>query len=214
MPSARREYIKDIKMNAPDKWHFDRQLRHQLKRDMLLKVAARCFNEKGTSGTSLKDVARQLGITDAAVYYYVKNKEELIYLCYSRALDIGGAALDRAIEEGQSELEKLQLYIRYQVEAVCGDEGPVAMLSEIPALSKVHKDELLKRSRQHTRRITAIIDAGIEAGEMKADNSAMVSNAILGAVNWVPKWFRPSASNSGEEVAKVFANSLTLGLRA
>ncbi|HPE47969.1 MAG TPA: TetR/AcrR family transcriptional regulator [Hyphomonas sp.] len=201
-------------MNAPDTWHFDRQLRHQLKRDMLLKVAAQCFNDKGTSGTSLKDVARQLGITDAAVYYYVKNKEELIYLCYSRALDIGGAALDRAIGEGQTSLERLQLYIRYQIEAVCGEEGPVAMLSEIPSLSKGHKDELLKRSRDHTRRITALIEGGIAAGEMQADNAAMVSNAILGAVNWVPKWFKPSASNSGEEVAKVFANSLTLGLRA
>ena len=47
------------------------------------------------------------------------------------------------------------------------------MLSEIPALSEVHKDELLKRSRDHTRRITAIIDAGIKAGELQADNSAM-----------------------------------------
>ncbi|MEZ5946966.1 MAG: TetR/AcrR family transcriptional regulator [Hyphomonas sp.] len=130
-------------MNAPDSWHFDRQLRHQLKRDMLLKVAAHCFNEKGTSGTSLKDLAHQLGITDAAVYYYVKNKEELIYLCYCRALDIGGVALDKALAEGKTTLEKLQLYIRYQVEAVCGEEGPVAMLSEIPALSKKHKDELL-----------------------------------------------------------------------
>lgn len=181
---------------------------------MLLKVAAQCFNDKGTSGTSLKDVARQLGITDAAVYYYVKNKEELIYLCYSRALDIGGAALDRALDEGKTSLERLQHYIRYQIEAVCGEEGPVAMLSEIPSLSKGHKDELLKRSRDHTRRITALIEEGIAAGEMQADNAAMVSNAILGAVNWVPKWFRPSASNSGEEVAKVFANSLTLGLRA
>lgn len=201
-------------MNVPDTWHFDRQLRHQLKRDMLLKVAAQCFNDKGTSGTSLKDVARHLGITDAAVYYYVKNKEELIYLCYSRALDIGGAALDRAVSEGKTDLEKLQLYIRYQVETVCGEEGPVAMLSEIPSLSKKHKDELLKRSRDHTRRITSLIEAGIAAGEMKADNAAMVSNAILGAVNWVPKWFKPGTSNAGAEVAEVFSKSLTLGLKA
>jgi AcrR family transcriptional regulator len=60
-PSALGKHGRDNDMSAPDKWHFDRQLRHQLKRDMLLKVAAQCFNEKGTSGTSLKDVARQLG---------------------------------------------------------------------------------------------------------------------------------------------------------
>ena len=79
---------------------------------------------------------------------------------------------------------------------------------------KSQKDELLKRWRDHTRRITSLIEAGIKAGELVADNPAMVSNAILGAVNWVPKWFRPSASNKGEEVAAVFAKSLTMGLKA
>ena len=43
----------------------------------VLRAAARCFNEKGFSGTSLKDVANELGLTDAALYYYVRNKEEL-----------------------------------------------------------------------------------------------------------------------------------------
>ncbi len=56
--------------------------RFQLQRDRMLKAAASCFNQKGYSGTSLKDVARHLGLTDAALYYYVKNKEELVYQCY------------------------------------------------------------------------------------------------------------------------------------
>ena len=201
-------------MEATENWHFDKQLRHQLKRDMLLKVAAKCFNEKGTSGTSLKDVARNLGITDAALYYYVKNKEELIFLCYSRALDIGEAALDRAHKEGKSNAEKLQLYIRYQVEFVCGEEGPVAMLSEIPSLSKQHKEVLLKRSRDHTLRITQIIESGIDAGEMKTNDAAMSSNAILGALNWVPKWFRPGVSDNGLDIGRVFAATLIDGLMA
>ena len=56
--------------------------RFRLKRNRMLKAAARCFNIKGYSGTSLKDVADLLGLTDAALYYYVRNKQELVYLCY------------------------------------------------------------------------------------------------------------------------------------
>ena len=96
-------------------WHFDREQQRRMKRDKLLKVAADCFNQKGFSGTSLKDVAQKLNITDAALYYYVKNKEELVNLCYLRALDLGQSALDRAIEEGETPLLKLELFIRYQV---------------------------------------------------------------------------------------------------
>jgi AcrR family transcriptional regulator len=52
------------------------ETRFQLQRGRMLKAAAACFNEKGYSGTSLKDVANHLGLTDAALYYYVRNKEE------------------------------------------------------------------------------------------------------------------------------------------
>ena len=61
------------------------ETRFESQRDRILKAAATCFNQKGYSGTSLKDVSRHLGLTDAALYYYVKNKEELVYQCYLRA---------------------------------------------------------------------------------------------------------------------------------
>ena len=58
--------------------------RLESQRDRILKAAATCFNRKGYSGTSLKDVSRHLGLTDAALYYYVKNKEELVLRRASR----------------------------------------------------------------------------------------------------------------------------------
>ena len=76
--------------------------RFQLQKGRMLRAAARCFNEKGYSGSSLKDVARILGLTDAALYYYVRNKEELVYLCYVRAAEVGRESLDRAIAEGSN----------------------------------------------------------------------------------------------------------------
>ena len=65
------------------------ETRFSQQRDRVLKAAAHCFNRKGYSGTSLKDVANMLGLTDPALYYYVRNKEELVYLCYVRAADVG-----------------------------------------------------------------------------------------------------------------------------
>ena len=88
----------------------------QLKRDRMLKAAAYCFNQKGYSGTSLKDVADILGLTDAALYYYVRNKEELVYLCYVRAAEIGREAMDRAIADADSGFDQVHTYIRYHIE--------------------------------------------------------------------------------------------------
>jgi AcrR family transcriptional regulator len=195
-------------------WHFNKRLQHRLKRDILLKVAAQCFNEKGISGTSLKDVARKLGITDAALYYYVKNKEELVNLCYIRAIDLGAQVLDKAIADGNTCLERLKLYITYQIECVCGDEGPVAILSETPSLSPAHQDYIRSRTRLHTDRIVNLIRDGIEEGTIIAENPVISASAILGAVNWVPKWFKPTGPVSGPDIARLFAQTLTEGLRS
>lgn len=200
-------------MAKKQSWHFNKEEQHRLKRDVLLKVAAECFNRKGITGTSLKDVAQKLDITDAALYYYVKNKEELVNLCYIRALDLGKLALDNAIEEGKDSLEKLQLYIRYQIEEVCGEDGPVAILSEIPSLKPDHQKLVLRRSREHTKRIIFLIEEGIKEGTIASDNPVITSDAILGALNWTPKWFKPGSDISSSEIADSFIQTFTSGLK-
>lgn len=199
-------------MAKKDNWHFNKKEQHRLKRGILLKVAAECFNEKGISGTSLKDVARKLSITDAALYYYVKNKEELVTLCYERALDLGESALDKALDEGANSLEKLQLYLQYQIEEVCGEDGPVAILSEIPSLKPEHQKQILSRSRRHTKRITQLIIDGTEEGTLKTDNPVVTCDAILGALNWIPKWWKQDSDTNSTQVSASFIQTFTHGL--
>ncbi len=193
-------------------WHFNKTEQRRLKRDIVLKVAAECFNEKGISGTSLKDVARKLDITDAALYYYVKNKEELVTLCYLRALDLGEHALDKAMKEGEDCLEQLQLYIRYQLEEVCGEDGPVAILSEIPALKPEHQKTIRARSSEHSKKIAQLLIDGEKEGTIHAPNPVVTCNSILGALNWTPKWFRSDSGPSGDEIADTFIETFTQGL--
>jgi len=195
-------------------WHFDREEQRRLKLEKLVKVAASCFNQKGFSGTSLKDVARHLGITDAALYYYVKSKEELVNLCYVRAMDLGQQALARAIDEGANPLEQLELFIRYQVAEVCGEDGPVAVMSEIPALNEKHRTYILERARQHTRNVTALISAGIEQGMLSSPNAKASCDALLGALNWIPKWYRPDTEMSANDIADAFVHTFIRGLEA
>ncbi len=199
-------------MAKKNSWHFNKEEQHRLKREVLLKVAAECFNNKGITGTSLKDVAKKLDITDAALYYYVKNKEELVTLCYMRALDLGENALESATNEGTDCLEKLQLYIRYQIEGVCGEDGPVAILSEIPSLKPAHQKQILNRSRRHTKRITQLLTDGIKEGSIATDSAIITCDAILGALNWIPKWFKPDSTITSDVIATSFIQTFTSGL--
>ena len=191
----------------PDETRFSQQ------RDRVLKAAAHCFNRKGYSGTSLKDVANMLGLTDPALYYYVKNKEELVYLCYVRAADIGREAMQRAVAEGGTGLEQARRYLRYHIEIMVGERGPIAIMSEIPSLKSEHRDEVLELSRQHSKNFEDILEAGIADGSIEACDVRMTGNAIMGSINWIPKWFHGGEA-AADKVIAGFPDVLTRGLVA
>ncbi len=188
------------------------ETRFESKRDRILKAAATCFNEKGYSGTSLKDVARHLGLTDAALYYYVRNKEELVYQCYLRAAELGKQAMERGIAEGETGFEQAMLYIRYHIEIMVGDEGPVAIMSEIPSLKRSHRNEILQVSRRHSAGFEAILQRGIEDGSIAPCDVRMTGNAVMGSINWIPKWYHGKAAMADQILAE-FPVILTRGLK-
>ncbi len=184
------------------------ETRFQLQRDRVLKAAAQCFNHKGYSGTSLKDVADILGLTDAALYYYVRNKEELVYQCYVRAADVGREAMERAIAEGQTGLEQVRLYLRYHIEIIVGDRGPIAILSEIPSLEADHRNEILNVSRSHSANFEVLLERGIADGSIASCDVRMTGNAIMGSINWIPKWYHGDATMAAKIIAE-FPNILS-----
>ena len=187
--------------------------RFELQKGRMLRAAAKCFNEKGYSGSSLKDVANGLGLTDAALYYYVKNKEELVYQCYLRAAELGREAMERGVADGRTGLEQATLYIRYHIEIMVGDEGPVAIMSEIPSLNRNHRNEILEVSRRHSAGFEDILRRGIEDGSIAPCDVRMTGNAIMGSINWIPKWYHGKAAMAKEILAE-FPEILTRGLRA
>ena len=194
-----------IMARNPDESRFQQQ------RDRVLKAAAHCFNQKGYSGTSLKNVADMLGLTDPALYYYVKNKEELVYLCYVRAADIGREAMDRAISEGGLGLEQVRRYLRYHIEIMVGERGPIAIMSEIPSLKPDHREEVLELSRRHSLKFEEMLQRGIGDGSIRGCDVRMTGNAIMGSINWIPKWFHGDAAMAARIVDE-FPGILSAGL--
>jgi AcrR family transcriptional regulator len=187
------------------------ETRFELQKDRMLRAAAKCFNEKGFSGSSLKDVAAILGLTDAALYYYVRNKEELVYQCYLRAAAVGREAMQLAVDESVDGMQTVLHYLRYHIEMMVGDRGPIAIMSEIPSLKPAHRAEVLELSRQHSTRFEDILRSGIDDGSIAPCDVRMTGNAIMGSINWIPKWHHGDAA-MGQAIATEFPVILTRGL--
>ncbi len=189
-----------------------KETRFQLQKERMLKAAAQCFNFKGFSGTSLRDVADVLGLTDPALYYYVKNKEELVYLCYVRAAELGSEAMRQAKNDGADGMDVMKQYLRNHIEMMVGERGPIAIMSEIPSLQPAHRDEILDLSRQHSKNFEGILEAGIADGSIAECDVRMTGNAIMGSINWIPKWYHGDPEVAQNLIA-TFPAILTSGIR-
>ena len=145
------------------------------------------------------------------MYYYVRNKEELVYQCYLRAAAVGREAMQLALDENANGMETVLRYLRYHIEIMVGDRGPIAIMSEIPSLKSAHRTEVLELSRQHSARFEEILNAGIDDGSIASCDVRMTGNAIMGSINWIPKWHHGDAA-TGSVIASEFPVILTRGL--
>ena len=77
------------------------------KRRAIIREAAKVFNRRGSHGTTLEDVAERLGVSKAALYRYVQNKNDLLCACHEEAMQIANEHLDIGERTGRNGLEKI-----------------------------------------------------------------------------------------------------------
>jgi TetR/AcrR family transcriptional regulator len=75
---------------------LDRTEQHTMKREAVLREAAAAFNRRGYHSTSLDELAANLGVTKAALYYYFPNKQTLLSACFAQVMQAGFRSLARA----------------------------------------------------------------------------------------------------------------------
>lgn len=179
-----------------------------MKRTALLREAARAFSARGYHDTSLDDVAKTLGVTKPALYYYVKNKQEILFECHMLSHDLGEDALKFAEETGRDSCEKIVLLGRRYVELITSEMGSFAVLGAFDALEPESREVIKRRRDSFDRRFRALISGGIADGSIRAVDPKLTVFFFMGAINWMTRWFRPEGPVPGEEIARQFADLL------
>ena len=188
--------------------------RAEIKRGSIVRAAAQCFNRSGFQGTSMDDIADRLGDSKAALYRYVKNKHELLFASFNMAMDSTFANFDRAEREGGNGLEKLRLTLRGYLEEMIGKLGHPVVLLEEGALLPDQSRAIVRRRDQAEKRYRALIAEGIGDGSIIACDPKLAVFALLGAINWVPKWYRDNGEWSATEVAESLVALITRSIAA
>ncbi len=168
----------------------------------IVETAARIFRAKGYDAGSLDDVATELGLRKASLYYYVRSKAELLYRVCDRAISTSLDHLEECLSI-EDPRERLAALIRHQAIIVAEEPSFFAVVfDQRPRLTEGYEADIRAKERQYLRVFADAVTSAVAAGAVTPVDARYGAQAILGMTSWVYKWFDP-----GRDDAQAFAQA-------
>ena len=189
-----------------------RQQQREAKRNAVLTTAAELFNERGFHATSLDDIAARLHVTKPTLYYYVKNKDEILLACVQKGLHMTLDGIEASRQAGGDVLDQLRACMRVYAEIVV---QPFGM-----CLIRVGDEEVPEPSRTELRRMKAEIDLafrrlvaqGVEQGAIAPCDPKIMAFTIAGALSWIGRWYQPDGGYAADQIIEQCIAALMQGV--
>ncbi|MCL2713986.1 MAG: TetR family transcriptional regulator [Alphaproteobacteria bacterium] len=185
------------------------------RREQILRRAAEVFAERGVAQTSLEEIATSVGIKREAIYYYFRNRVEILLeiispqslsLLHGITALMGGTGSSR---------EKLRSAMELHLQAFTPSyiEMTVALREEHVQIDDPRVKELRRVWEEYGNCWETLIRQGREEGVFRSDmDPKIASYGILGMLNWMSRWYRTGQSAPIGHVAETFFTLVTEGL--
>jgi len=187
--------------------------RTERKRVEILRAAAGVFRRRGYHGASIDQISRALKMGKGNLYYYFRNKEEILYVCHDYSLGVILKEL-KAVEAStlppDRQMHRLIVsFVHLFIDVLHG----TAWTLEVEALSPPLLKKIIAKRDRIDKGFRRILTAGMRTGVFAERDPKLVAFVIFGAINWIPRWYDPAGRATSHEIAQVFADCLVAGLQ-
>jgi AcrR family transcriptional regulator len=184
------------------------------RRTEILRELGAAVRERGFGGLTMKTVADRLGLAKGNLYYYFRSKQELLYHCHIRCMQGSLRALEEAERSRASPSERLRTLLVRHIRGIADESYGAVLLTDLESLTPAQRRRYIALRDRFEQGVRNLIKAGIARGEFRRQDPRIAGFALLGAINWIPKWFRPEGELSSEAIAEQFADFFLQALHA
>lgn len=189
---------------------FDKAAQFAAKKRAVILSAASAFRRRGYHNTSMTDIGKALGLTKAALYYYVRNKEEILFESHLMAYDSMDEILKMTQADKHTGLDYLETVFRQFVNLLT--QSGVSLLTDVDSLSGERKAQILARRNKIEKRVINIVRQGQADKSIRQGDARLHVFFFMGALNWLNAWFESDGRLKGEDIADHFAVQLRQGI--
>lgn len=187
--------------------------RGERKRIEILRAAAGIFRRRGYHGASVDQIASALNMAPGNLYYYFRNKEEILYACHDYSLGLILKELKEVEQTGLPPDRQMHRLIVAFVHLFIDVLHGTAWTLEVEALSPPLLKKVIAKRDRIDEGFRKIISDGVKSGLFARRDPKLASFVIFGAINWIPRWYDPAGRATSHEIAQLFADYLVAGLQ-
>jgi AcrR family transcriptional regulator len=173
----------------------------------ILAGAGRVFGRLGYGQSTLEDVAAEVGISRATLYYYVGTKEELLVGLLHDPIQTMRTRLEEVAAGPEPAPARLAAALREYVRTMAELPELFIFLSENvhQVMSGPEADHIRDNADRYGRTLAEVIRSGAQAGEFRRDVDPSVAVlGIMGMFNWIHRWYNPDGQRSLTDFGEVF----------
>lgn len=180
---------------------------------MIYREATRLFGDRGYTGTSMRDIAKAVGMLPGSLYAHIESKESLLFAIIEGGVDHFNHVLDDVRATSSDPRVLLREAIKAHVRVVAENpDRTLIVFHQWRYLGDENKARLLDKRARYERFFTETLHAGVRAGVFDPGlDVRMVVFGLLGALNWTPEWFSPTGPSTADEVGERLADALLNG---
>lgn len=197
----------DLGTTAPEK-----SAAFEAKRMDILRQCALAFAKDGYHQTTVNSLATRLGVSKPVLYYYAKNKDDLLFQCGEIARDALRDAMKSADRSKISGIGKIRHFFTAYTEIMAGDFGRCLVLGDINSLSPETRAKDAATRREIEGAVCNLIRAGQADGSVAHCNPVLAARALFGAFNGIPRWFRPGGEFEAKDIAEAYIDMFVTGI--
>ena len=177
------------------------------KRERILEEAVKLFYERGFTGTTLDDIAAELGVTKPFIYTHFRGKVELLAALCKPTIELALAAVANAAARTGTPSERLRIAITDFTKVVLQRQPNIAIyFREEKNLSQEALAEINVLRREFDHLLSDLLLEGSASGEFEIQDHSLAALALGGMISWAYTWYRPGGRLTLEETAAHMAD--------
>jgi TetR/AcrR family transcriptional regulator, cholesterol catabolism regulator len=173
-------------------------------RGKLLSAAARLFRDQGFDRTTVRDIAREVGIQSGSLFHHFPTKEDILFAVMVEVIRFNTERLRSALEGKPDPAARLRALIEAELQSIIGDtrEAMSVLVYEWRCLTPEHQREALALRDIYEQLWMAELEALRAAGRLSAD-AFITRRLITGMTSWSSNWFDAHGSLTIDQLSDI-----------